>query len=406
MAYCDPCSLSLPKLLSCSIYRPLELTIDCERTIKNVSTLEWDQFTASATSLLKRSYLEALERAQDDREHLYVLLRKNKVLVGVAHFHTSPFHGPSIAQIISKQAPVASKILDSMKMGVKPLKARVLVCGGGSATQGPALHMNPNIDHSHLLKTFADEAKKMMGASHASNPILAIIFQGYPQLASLSKNAFTRFESDPSMLLTLDPTWSFESYLQALTSKYRVKVKRADILSSQLSLITLDAQGARQWYQELQSTYQQVTQRAPFCIKAVEMDALPELLEDSRYSLVAYFLGERLIGFRLSMHEEGTLYAQLVGIDYRYNREYALYPRMLNDYVRDAIERHCHQLDFGRTAGEIKSTLGAEPLATDIYLAHANPFIHRCLPAISRRASIAEHKQHRPFRQIPISTND
>jgi predicted N-acyltransferase len=288
---------------------------------------------------------------------------------------------------------------------VSPLDARLLVCGGSAASQGPALHISPNVDRAQALKVIATEAQAIMRASVGPRPILAVLFQGAPELGALSgltQAGFTRFESDPSLALTLDPRWvDFDDLLASLTSKYRVKAKRADALSSELEQVALDAQGARLWREALHATYEQVTERATFCVRATELDALPELLEaqPERYSLSAYLAQDELIGFRLSVHEGDTLYAQLVGINYEKNRTFGLYPRMLNDYIREGLERGCRVVDLGRTAGEIKSTLGALPSATELYLTHAHPLMSWALPYIAQRVTPATHKQHQPFKR-------
>ena len=64
---------------------------------------------------------------------------------------------------------------------------------------------------------------------------------------------------------------------------------------------------------------------------------------------------------------QNNLDAHFVGINYEYNREYAVYQRMLYDYIQIAIENRLQQINFGRTASEIKSSVGAEPQNLTIY---------------------------------------
>ena len=61
------------------------------------------------------------------------------------------------------------------------------------------------------------------------------------------------------------------------------------------------------------------------------------------------------------MQNETHFDAHFIGIDYSKNKEFAIYPRILNDYVRLGIETKSNQINLGRTASEIKSTLGAKP---------------------------------------------
>lgn len=380
------------------------LSVERYTSSRALPVVEWDQLTAGATPLLSRAQLQAFERAEGGEERHLITLRRAGQLVAAALLHTAPFHGPSIAEIIQARAPRSAWALRQLRLGVSPLDARLLICGGSAASQGPALYICPSVARAEALEVIGAEAQAIMRASSGPRPILAVLFQGAPELgalAGLTEVGFTRFESDPSLALTLDPSWAhFDDYLASLTSKYRVKAKRADALSAELEQVTLDAEGARAWREALHSTYGQVTQRASFCVRATELDALPELLEaqPERYHLSAYLARGELIGFRLSVREGDTLYAQLVGIDYDQNRTFGLYPRILNDYLREGLERGCRVVDLGRTAGEIKSTLGATPSATELYLTHAHPLMDWALPSISKRVTPAAHKQHKPFK--------
>ena len=71
-------------------------------------------------------------------------------------------------------------------------------------------------------------------------------------------------------------------------------------------------------------------------------------------------------------------------------------PRILNDYVREGIERGCRAVCFSRTAVN-QSTLGAAPEPTHIYLRYTS-VVDRLLPMISRRVSLPQIHLHRPFR--------
>ena len=408
---CDTlCTLSLPALIGGerAAQATPPLTVERYAHSEELPAREWDQLTAHAPCL-SRAQLAALERSPEEGARHILALRREGLLVGAALLRDAPFHAPSVADIIHARAPRAAQALRALRVGARPMDARVLVCGGGAAAQGPALYIAPGVDRAQALRALGEEARRLTRSSRGGRPLLAVLFHGAPPahagapsaLAGLAAAGYARFDADPSLSLTLDPRWGdFEGYLSALSSKYRVKAKRADALSAELVAQPLDAAGARRWRRELIGLYEQVTRRADFCARSAEVDALPELLEAQprRYRLSAYCLGEALVGFRLSLLEGETLYAQLVGIDYAHSRAHGLYPRMLNDYIREGLALGCRAVDFGRAAGEIKSTLGATPSATELYIAHAHPLVHLLLPSIARRVTPAPHKQHQPFR--------
>jgi hypothetical protein len=80
------------------------------------------------------------------------------------------------------------------------------------------------------------------------------------------------------------------------------------------------------------------------------------------------------------------------------NKSLAIYPRILNDYVRLGIEKQVSSINLGRTASEIKTTIGANPLELSCYIKHKNPFINALIKPFFRRIKVKAFKQHSPFK--------
>ena len=53
--------------------------------------------------------------------------------------------------------------------------------------------------------------------------------------------------------------------------------------------------------------------------------------------------------------------AHYIGLNYDYNLDYCLYQNILYDLIKVAIEQKAEKLNLGRTASEIKTTVGALP---------------------------------------------
>ena len=98
------------------------------------------------------------------------------------------------------------------------------------------------------------------------------------------------------------------------------------------------------------------------------------------------------------MQNGDHLDAHFIGIDYSNNKSYAIYPRILNDYVRIGIETGSSQINLGRTASEIKSTLGAQPKALTCYCKHKRYLPNQILKPFIKNVQIKSFKQHQPFK--------
>ena len=117
-----------------------------------------------------------------------------------------------------------------------------------------------------------------------------------------------------------------------------------------------------------------------------------------KFIVKGYFLEGKLVGFLSAMQNDSHLDAHFIGIDYANNKDYAIYPRILNDYVRLGIETKSDQINLGRTASEIKSTLGATPKALTCYCKHKRSIPNQILKPFIKNAHIKSFRQHSPFK--------
>jgi hypothetical protein len=95
---------------------------------------------------------------------------------------------------------------------------------------------------------------------------------------------------------------------------------------------------------------------------------------------------------------QSKLEAHFVGLDYEYNTSKGLYQNMLYDFIRQAIEAKSDTLYLGRTALEIKSTVGAEPDLMSLYVKSANPIYQRIVGPIFGNLKQTDWIQRRPFK--------
>jgi len=192
---------------------------------------------------------------------------------------------------------------------------------------------------------------------------------------AIGRHSFAELSLEPAMVLRLDPSWdSFETYLDCLASKYRVKAKRAYAKSQALRIKDFDADDLLAHQERLMELYHAVHDKAEYRLGELSFSTFLNLRRTlgPDFILRGYFHQDALVGFLAGFAHQGILEAHLVGLDYKLNHELSIYPRLLCDFLKIAIERRCKQINYGRTASEIKSTLGAEPLEWSCYLRHRN----------------------------------
>jgi hypothetical protein len=213
---------------------------------------------------------------------------------------------------------------------------------------------------------------------------------------------FMPFHVEPNMLLQIQSDWNdFEKYKNALKSKYRVKVNRADVMSESLSMRELSHQELLDHTDLLQNLFSQVINHADFKSVIFNTATYADWKRDltDRFICSGYFLGDQLVGFSTALRNGTHLDAHFIGIDYTLNKQHAIYPRMLNDYVRLAIALKCKVLNLGRTSSEIKSTLGAAPQPLVCYMRHKRSLANLIFKPITKNMSATDFKMHNPLKQ-------
>ncbi|MEZ4686665.1 MAG: GNAT family N-acetyltransferase [Bacteroidia bacterium] len=150
---------------------------------------------------------------------------------------------------------------------------------------------------------------------------------------------------------------------------------------------------------ELMALFYQVVHDDLFCLSLPPTGYVSDLKKalGDAFTVTGYFLKDRLIGFRASLHYEGTTHAYMVGFSREHNREYKLYQRMLYDYVHEGIEVGSRLLDMGRTALEIKSCLGATPVQYFLHIRFRYPCVHALIKPVFNRLSPAAWEPRNPF---------
>ena len=151
---------------------------------------------------------------------------------------------------------------------------------------------------------------------------------------------------------------------------------------------------------DLQVLYQNTIKNANFNAQVLNLNTYVYLKStfNNDFIVKGYFLKNKLVGFLSALKNTSNLDAHFIGLDYSLNKDYAIYPRILNDYIRLGIEKRVSQINLGRTASEIKTTIGAKPYELVCYIKHKNQLINLLIKPFLKRIEIKTFKQHQAFK--------
>ena len=264
---------------------------------------------------------------------------------------------------------------------------------------------------SFAEKTKQEKAVRQIGRaldtiSKSVKPLHAIFIKDFEKKAldysqGFESYGFSNIKVEPNMLVHLKPEWkSFEDYKDALKSKYRIKANKADSKSQALEGRFMSKKDIEDSQKALQNLYQNTIDNANFNAQVLNLNTYVELKRFYKDDFIVkgYFLEGEIVGFLSALKNKSNLDAHFIGLNYSLNKIHAIYPRILNDYVRIGIENKVAVINLGRTASEIKTTIGAVPLELSCYIKHKSPFINALVRPFFRRIQIKSFKQHSPFK--------
>ncbi|OYU96844.1 MAG: hypothetical protein CFE21_00725 [Bacteroidetes bacterium B1(2017)] len=171
--------------------------------------------------------------------------------------------------------------------------------------------------------------------------------------------------ADPFMIIPLQASWkSFADYKAAMSSKYRVRTNRVFALSEQISYRNLNQEGLENWIKPCADLLFETLKHKTITI-GKDLTLLLNTFHTqlgNNYQVNGYFKDNKLIGFISFIKEQDQVYAMHLGYEVEIGTEVHLYQRMMYDVIEWSILNHAKMLNLGRTAPEIKSTMGAVPV--------------------------------------------
>lgn len=215
-------------------------------------------------------------------------------------------------------------------------------------------------------------------------------------------------EFDPVMRVHLNGKDSWEDYLAGMRTKARTKVKRIQTLSKDLEFRALTKEEMTEMQDELHALYMSVYGRAGFrlgCLQKEDFALLKEEMGEGFQLWVATLEG-RIIGFHCGMCDGQDVEAYFVGFEGNHNKSHALYQRMLLEFIQWGLREGCGGVNLGRTALDIKASLGAEPQRLVLHERVKNPIVHRLARWAARASAPKQPPLKRAWKEVQATVEE
>lgn len=359
---------------------------------------------AQRNVFLQTPYLKVLEKsAPVNMECFYIGIFENSELIGV-----------SLAQYLDLNKLESFGERDKcLKTAIrnfvfKNFASHTLFLGNNMITGQNGYSFSKEIDFeciSEILLQSANEITLYFKKKGIS--IHLVSFKDFYDHCSLELKKYRfsnmyEFNTQPNMIFYLDKNWkSLEDYVAVLSKKYRDQFKRARKKFDGIQVKNLSYEEVLQHEEKIYDLYYYVAKNAPFNTFFLSKNHFSTLKGQcgNRFQIFGYFLNGKLVGFHTLLLNDKTLETYFLGYDETIQKENMLYLNMLYNMTTYGIENGFDRIIFGRTALEIKSSVGATPVHMSGFIFHTNKLINRFMdPIFKKLEPTLQWQQRHPFK--------
>ncbi|MEO8067782.1 MAG: GNAT family N-acetyltransferase [Flavobacteriales bacterium] len=381
---------------------PIRLSL--HDSIHMIHREDWTHVAEGASLYLQYDHLRALEDvlSASMRFRYAIYYDEHNHPIGIAYFQ--------VVELVDNGSDYREKVCSLAGLGsriIRDMKALCLVSGNAFHFGDHGAYFKPHIPASYRWSAVEATLRKLdKGGMVEPRPAILLfkdfISEQYSAAQHLVDERYHALDMDANMVLHLDPDWSdMEDYQEALTSKARTRIRSLLKRSAALEVLPMNAKDIRAATPRLQGLFDQVLERSPFVFGRLKTEVYADwkMQLGEQLQFRGFFLNGTLVGFTAAFVVGDTLDVQYVGLDYAHNEGHALYQRMLFELLDTALRGGMRGINFGRTAEQAKSNLGAVPVPTRFYVKHRNTLASKLAGPFLRSIKPAEFEQRSPFKQ-------
>ena len=371
-------------------------------SVKDLPAL-WDT-VAQSNIFLQTPYLTVLEEsAPVNMECFYIGIFENSELIGVS---LAQYLDLNKLESFGERDKCFKTIIRNFIF--KNFASHTLFLGNNMITGQNGYVFSKEIDFNHISEILLQSADEItLYFKKKGISIHLVSFKDFYDHCSveLKKYRFSNiyeFNTQPNMIFYLDQNWkSLDDYVAALSKKYRDQFKRARKKFDGIQMKNLSYEEVLRNEEKIYDLYHYVAKNAPFNTFFLSKNHFSTLKGQcgNRFQIFGYFLNEELVGFHTLLLNDETLETYFLGYNDHIQKENMLYLNMLYNMTEYGIENEFKRIIFGRTALEIKSSIGATPVQMSGFIYHNNKLINRFIGKIFRNLEPELHWQQRhPFK--------
>ncbi|HEX8515895.1 MAG TPA: hypothetical protein VF868_06825 [Bacteroidia bacterium] len=387
-------------------------------SVSKINTGDWNSLVKHGSEFLELPFLSVLERESPENMRFhYAIIYDQDRPAAIAYFQVIDFSTESFSNLFEQDSKefscmitdyIRKHLANHILRTADRINMRLLICGNAYVSGEHGLTYSPQVNKTAVMDALADVIFKISQVEKLRGQIAAVLIKDFyassiDHAAELEEYKYHDFLVEPNMIV--DIQWStFDEYLNAMSKKYRNRAKSIVKKGGALERRDFGWMDIEENAERIQELFNNVHLKAKFRMASLNTGYFAELKKQlgDKFTFIAYYFKGELIGFRSAFILKKSVEAHFIGLNYELNKELELYQNILYDYILEAMTNKKAKLSLGRTASEIKSTVGAEPYQLTCYIRHRNSLSNRIIKPFIDYLKPAEWVPRNPFKEISI----
>lgn len=380
--------------------------------IEAIPQEDWNAAVKDHNTFLSYPYLSIIHKQKTESFRFrYVIVYHHKKPMGVVYFQVNDFSASLFGELIahqiselqSKRASIFKKYIQHSENGTI---MRLVTCGNNfiSGEHGFFIDVNSKKTKFKLVEGVIDAVAREEKLRGKISAILVKDFyeEGFGDKDCWYCTKFIHFNVEPNMIIDLpEGLSSLNDYIACFSKKYRNRAKAILKAGEILVKKRLSAEEIIRHNDDLYALYLNVFKQAKFKLAHLSKNYFSDVVkaENNLFYVDAWFMDDQIVSFASGFYLPTEIEAHYVGFDYAINKTYELYQNILYSYIEEAIAAKKQSINLGRTASEIKSTVGAKAHELICYIKPQNTVSKLILKPFMQFLQPTEWIPRNPFKE-------
>ncbi|HWY11990.1 MAG TPA: hypothetical protein VN026_11725 [Bacteroidia bacterium] len=396
-----------------------ELSFVTFDSAEEVQQEHWNEVSQDRNIFLDLNYLKTLDSiSRKNFQSRYVIIYNHSEPYAIAYFQVIDFQAGALGELLeSKVNTIKSKRTKLFENYIGNNKdevlMRLLTCGNNIVSGEHAFLFKDKMSKQEEFKIIEDLIERLGSKEKLRGKVSAVLVKDFesPLLKKakcfFSQDKYIEFSVEPNMVVDIpEKIKSVSEYIALFSKKYRNRAKGILKHASAITVKTLNFEELKKENKNIYKLYEMVYNHAKFKLVKLPENYFLELKKSfpDKFSVTAFYYNEKMVAFSSGIEmSDSTLEAHYIGFDYELNKEIDLYQNILYNFLEQAFTLKKTRLNLGRTAGEIKSTIGAYAQELTCYIKPQNTVSRMVLKPFISFLQPSDWVPRNPFKEESLS---